>query len=427
MSTICVDVEKCVGCNACVRECPVLDANVARMDETGNLRITIDEERCIKCGACIKVCSHNARSFTDDIGSFLEDIRKGMDVAIIVAPSIKIAFDGNWRHALQWLRNQGVKKIYDVSYGADICTWAHLRYLEKNPGVKVISQPCAAVVNYIEKHQPELIKNLSPVHSPMACLAVYLKKVLGYKGKIAALSPCIAKKDEFQETGLIDYNVTMEHLKQYFEEKRVELPKVKIYSEFEFDDYQGLDGAIYPKPGGLMKNLLEHKPDLEIITSEGTNKLYKDLDDYIEQEKKNLPDIFDVLNCENGCNGGPAIGVNYQRYVMNSIMHEVEQYTSGERKKNTTRKGKDRQFEEFDKRLRMEDYLRQYKSKTIGKTEVSESQIEKTFAELGKTTYLEKHFDCHACGYTSCREMAIAISKGLNEKENCNQYIMKSI
>ena len=35
---------------------------------------------------------------------------------MIAAPAIKIAFDGNWRHALQWLRNQGVAGVYDVAF-----------------------------------------------------------------------------------------------------------------------------------------------------------------------------------------------------------------------------------------------------------------------------------------------------------------------
>ena len=67
-------------------------------------------------------------------------------------------------------------------------------------------------------------------------------------------------------------------------------------TKYEFDEYQGLEGAIYPKPGGLMKNLLIHEPDMEIITSEGTEKLYKDLDLYAQQREEYLPDVFDVLN-----------------------------------------------------------------------------------------------------------------------------------
>jgi len=397
------------------------------MDERGFLRITINDDKCIKCGACIRACSHGARSFRDDIDQFLADLEAKKELAVIAAPAIKISFDGNWRHALQWLRNQGISKIYDVAFGADICTWAHLRYLEKNPGKKLISQPCPAVVNYVVRHKPELIPHLSPVHSPMACIAIYMRKVLGYKGKIAALSPCIAKIDEFSDIGFIDYNVTMEHLWDYFKEKNIELPKVKIYSEFEFDDHQGLEGAIYSKPGGLMKNLLIHEPELSVLTSEGTDHLYHDLDTYLDQEPEWLPVVFDVLNCGNGCNGGPATGVNYHRFEMNHIMHSVERYTRKVRKQNTTKKGVDKQFAEFDKTLRLEDYLRVYHSKKVESKEISEADIEKVFHELGKDTYVEQHFDCHSCGYKSCRDMAEAIAKGINEKENCHEYMMKMV
>lgn len=427
MSIINVNVDKCVGCNACVRACPVGDANAARMDEEGRLKILIDDEKCIKCGACIKACSHGARSYIDDTEQFLADLHRGQEIALIAAPSIKVAFDGNWRHALQWLSNHGIKKIYDVSFGADICTWAHLRYMEKNPGKKLISQPCAAVVNYVQRHKPELFANLSPIHSPMLCLAVYIKKVLGYKGKIAAISPCIAKIEEFRETGLVDYNVTMEHLRQYFADNNVRLPEVKVYSEFEFDGAQGMEGAIYPKPGGLMSNILAHAPELNITTSEGTESLYHDMETYVGLDEKDKPDLFDVLNCGDGCNGGPATGVHYQRFAMNNIMYNVERYAKKVRKENTTKKGVNQQFAEFDKTLKLDDYIRTYKRYDIRKTEVTEKDIDHAFALMGKHTKVEKTFDCHSCGYESCREMAIAIARNLNTPENCHEFMMKTI
>ena len=427
MGAIYLDSNKCVGCNACVRACPVIDANVARTDESGRLIIHIDEEKCIKCGACIRACSHHARTFGDDIDEFIKEMKAGQEIVLIAAPSIKIAFDGNWRHALQWFRNQGIKKIYDVSYGADICTWAHFRYLQQHPEAKVISQPCAAVVNYALKNKPELVPSLSPIHSPMLCLGIYLRKVLGYRGKIAAISPCIAKADEFHDTGIIDYNVTMEHLRDYFKENNVELPKVKVYSEFEFDGDIGLEGAIYPRPGGLMKNLQIHDPNMQIITSEGTERLYEDLNLYLEQKKSDLPTVFDVLSCKDGCNGGPATGVDYHCFAMNSIMYDVEQYAKDVRKKTKSRKGRDLQFEEFDKKLHLEDYIRSYEVRQKKSVQVTEADIERVYKLLGKETYQEKHFDCHACGFRTCRDMAIALAKGINEKENCHQYMMHSI
>lgn len=363
----------------------------------------------------------------DDTEQFLADLNSGQNIALIAAPSIKIAFDGNWRHALQWLSNHGIKKIYDVGFGADICTWAHLRYMEKNPGAKLISQPCAAVVNYVQRHKPELFSNLSPIHSPMLCLAVYMKKVLGFKGKIAAISPCIAKIEEFRETGLIDYNVTMEHLRKYFEENKVLLPEIKVYSEFEFDGSQGLEGAIYPKPGGLMSNILTHAPEMNVITSEGPDSLYQDMETYSTLKESEKPDLFDVLNCEDGCNGGPATGVHYQRFAMNNIMHNVEQHAKKVRKANTTKKGIDQQFAEFDRTLNLNDYIRTYKRYNIKKSTVSEREIEEVYETLDKHTEDEKNFNCHSCGFNSCREMAVAIARGLNTPENCHEYMMQSI
>ena len=427
MSIINVDIDKCIGCNACVRACPVGDANIARMNDEGQLKIRIDDDKCIKCGACIRACSHGARSYVDDTVQFLEDLNSGQNIALIAAPSIKIAFDGNWRHALQWLSNHGIKKIYDVGFGADICTWAHLRYMEKNQGAKLISQPCAAVVNYVQRHKPELFSNLSPIHSPMLCLAVYMKKVLGFKGKIAAISPCIAKIEEFRETGLIDYNVTMEHLRKYFEENKVLLPEIKVYSEFEFDGSQGLEGAIYPKPGGLMSNILTHAPEMNVITSEGPDSLYQDMETYSTLKESEKPDLFDVLNCEDGCNGGPATGVHYQRFAMNNIMHNVEQHAKKVRKANTTKKGIDQQFAEFDRTLNLNDYIRTYKRYNIKKSTVSEREIEEVYETLDKHTEDEKNFNCHSCGFNSCREMAVAIARGLNTPENCHEYMMQSI
>lgn len=433
MGAISLDTQKCVGCNACVKACPVIDANIAKTGEDGKMMIHVEEDKCIKCGACIRACSHQARSFGDDIDAFMRDMKAGEEIVLLAAPSIKVGFDGNWRHALQWFRNQGIKKIYDVSYGADICTWAHVRYLQKNPDAKIISQPCAAAVNYILKHRPELIPNLSPIQSPILCLGIYLRKVLGYKGKIAAISPCIAKADEFRATKVVDYNVTMEHLRDYFKANNVDLPQIKVFSEFEFDGPVGLEGAVYPRPGGLASNLYIYNPDMQIVSSAGNEHLYEDLDLYLKQKRNDLPTVFDVLSCKDGCNGGPATGVHYHRFTMNSIMYDVEQYAKNVRRKEKEKKVKrkdkrqDPQFAEFDRMLRLEDYIRTYQAHGNKNQEVTEAQIEQAYKALGKETYQEKHFDCHACGFRSCRDMAIALAKGLNERENCRQYMMQSI
>ena len=87
----------------------------------------------------------------------------------------------------------------------------------------------------------------------------------------------------------------------------------------------------------------------------------------------------------------------------------------------------DKQYAEFDRTLRLEDFLRNYDSRRTKSVTVTEADIEKAYRDMGKTTNIERNFDCHACGYKSCRDMAIALARGINEKENCHEYMMKMI
>ena len=417
------DGSKCVACNNCVRVCPSIEANTVEHDENGNVRFNINPDKCIRCGACVKICNHNARSYEDDTERFWKDLKGGQSIIVICAPAVKVSFDGCWRNVLDILTKNGVKKIYDVSFGADICTWGHIRYLEKHPGTKLISAPCPAIVNYIKKFCHDALKNLSPVHSPMLCTAIYLKKYLGEQAKIAALSPCIAKMDEFRETGMVDYNVTFERLGELLKKNGTNFDSLrKVRSNFEFSGIQGSMGAIYPRPGGLKACLELENPSLNVITSEGTDSVYKNLDMYSSIGTRDLPDVFDVLSCDHGCGSGPAIGQQMSIYRMSGIMNGIEKYNRTKRVKFDM-KHRDKQFLHFDRTLKTEDFIRQYVPENIKTSVVSEDQIDDMLTKMGKNTETERNYNCHSCGFPTCRKMAEAIIKGVSAVTSCAQYM----
>ena len=416
------DATKCVACNSCVRVCPTLEANGWKHDENGKLVFDVKEDKCIRCGACIRACSHGARSFEDDTERFWKDLRAGRKITIIAAPAIKVSFDGCWRSVLEILQGKGASKIYDVSLGADICTWAHLRYLAQHKGEKLISQPCPAIVNYIKKYCHEALKHLSPVHSPMLCTAVYLRKYQGNTDAIAALSPCIAKKDEFRETGLIEYNVTFERLGELMEREGVSVASLRgKRSSFEFTGQQGIMGAVYPRPGGLKACLELEDKTIKVITSEGVDSVYADLDMYADIDKRDVPDVFDVLSCAHGCGSGPAIGQQMSVYRMSGIFNSIEQYNRHHRVKFDLRK-RDKQFLDFDRKLHLEDFVRKYVPENVSTRKVSAEEIEEMLVKMGKTTHTERNYNCHACGFPTCRKMAEAIVKGTSTMDSCAQY-----
>ncbi len=417
------DGTKCVACNNCIRVCPSIEANTVEHDENGNVRFNINPDKCIRCGACVKICNHNARSYEDDTNRFWNDLKSGQKIIAICAPAVKVSFDGCWRNVLDILKKNGVEKIYDVSFGADICTWGHIRYLEQHPKTKLISAPCPAIVNYIKKYCHDALKSLSPIHSPMLCTAIYLKKYLGENTKIAALSPCIAKMDEFRETGLVDYNVTFERLGELLKKNGTNFDSLrKVRSNFEFSGIQGSMGAVYPRPGGLKACLELENPNLNVITSEGTSTVYRDLDLYSTVGARDLPDVFDVLSCDNGCGSGPAIGMEMSIYRMSGIMNGIEKYNRTKRVK-FDRKHRDKQFLQFDKQLRLSDFIRKYTPEDIKQINVTEEQIEDMLTKMGKQTETERNYNCHSCGFPTCRKMAEAIIKGVSAITSCAQYM----
>ncbi len=100
MSIVKIDVDKCVGCNSCIRVCPSKSANICRKLEDGKIVIEIDDDQCIRCGACINACSHNARYYEDDTEAFFEELKHNRNVVMIAAPAIRVTFGGKWKNVI---------------------------------------------------------------------------------------------------------------------------------------------------------------------------------------------------------------------------------------------------------------------------------------------------------------------------------------
>jgi len=411
-------IDKCAGCNHCIRVCPIPEANIAFLDN-GKNKVRVDSSKCIACGSCLAACTHGSRRSVDDTKNFFDDLRMGNPISVFAAPAIKSNFE-EYGQIFTWLRSMGVRKIYDVSLGADICTWAHIRYIQKNGPKPIISQPCPAIVNYILMHKNELLKHLSPVHSPMLCTAVYMQKYEKVGTKIAALSPCVAKAYEFDATDIVDYNVTFRKLQKYIRENNVTLPS----KASGFDHYDAGLGSLYPMPGGL-KECVEHYAgrSLRVDKSEGPKIVYGALDEYAKQPLTKLPVLFDVLNCAEGCNAGTGCEHSVDIFEINTKMDALRQAAIRE----DNLKYMDDLFKKFDETLHLEDFIRSYIPRTIRPIPINREKIDAAFMAMNKLDEASRNFDCAACGCETCLDMAEKIAKGINVPENCVQKMHSEI
>ena len=409
--------ELCVGCNRCVRECPMELANITYQDEDNNIKVKTDHSKCIGCGRCVTACRHQARIFEDDTDRFFSDLLNGADISLIAAPSVRTNIP-DYKRLFTWLKNMGVNKIYDVSLGADICIWAHIRYIGKNGLTPMITQPCPAIVSYCEVYRHDLLKRLSPVHSPMACTAVYMREYEGIHGKIAALSPCIAKSNEFEDTQLVQYNVTFARLRGYLDKYQIELPA----EETGFDHYDSGLGVLFPMPGGLKENIEFYLgKKVHVSTAEGFD-VYEKLNIYTITDEGILPDIFDVLNCSDGCNMGTAC-------MHESSIFDINHKIKKGRKEATDNRNEEyfgSLFKSYDSRFDLSCFMRKYRPVHSVLPRITEEDIEQAFQSLGKKSFERQHVDCGACGSATCHHMARKIALNVNIPINCMVNAMET-
>ena len=432
-SVISVDKEKCVNCQRCIAVCPVKMCNNGSGDY-----VAFDEKLCIGCGSCIEACTHGARKGIDDAELFFDSLKKGEKIVAIVAPAAIVSFRGKDLELNGFLKSLGVEAVFDVSFGAELTTKSYVEYIKnKNPDC-VISQPCPALVSFIETYRPELIKYLAPADSPMLHCAKMIKefytKYTGYK--IAAISPCYAKRREFDETGICDYNVTMRSIQSYMEEKNI---RIDSFPKVEYENPAAERGVLYSTPGGLMRTAERFVPSISEKTRkiEGNPKVFHYLAKFSEANKNKKPcfTLIDCLNCENGCNEGAGttnkgMHLDEMESFVENRMHDRRSYweQKGHSKKSALKK-LNKAIDEFWKPgLYDRTYVDRsaYFHQKI--KEPSQEEIQKIYRDMYKKTKSDI-LNCGACGYEDCEQMAVAIYNGLNRPENCTHYtnILKDI
>jgi iron only hydrogenase large subunit-like protein/ABC-type transporter Mla subunit MlaD len=399
------------------------------MDGSGDV-LTINPNLCIGCGNCISACNHKARVFIDDSARFFQDVKQGGKFIAIVAPAIASTLPGQYLNLNGYLKSIGVEEVFDVSFGAELTVVSYVDHIKKNNPRMVIAQPCPAIVGFIEIYHPELLPYLSPADSPMLhsikMIREYYPQFNEYK--IVVVSPCIAKRREFDDTKLGDYNVTFLSIKKHIEEEKINL------TDFPSVPYMGAlaERAVqFSSPGGLLDTAERFVPGIRRRTNkiEGVHTIYPfltELGEHIKDPNIWLPQLVDCLNCEKGCNGGPGTG-NHD--MPQSELESPVRHRSAALEEKYNPKQRDvlnkKLHSVLSKYWKPGLYNRTYRdlSGNNNLQHPNETELKEVYRKMRKVT--EKDFyDCTSCGYGSCESMAVAIFNNLNKPQNCAHYTL---
>ena len=418
---IIVRPDRCKGCNACVRVCPAPEANVTMKMDNGHIYTKVNVDKCIACGECLKVCTQGARDYVDDTAVFMSKI-KDERMVVIVDPSIRIAYPTQWKGILNWFKKRSYT-IFDGGFGADIYTWAMMSLIEAKNIPNIVSNSCSALVNYVQAYQPSLVISLAPVASPTLCAAIYIKNYLRRNEKIVVFSPCIARKFECAETGLIDYSVTFKKLMEYFQKNDIVIPQ-ENYPDNDYEFYEKIAnvGALSTRPGGLCENIANFNMHINGIYSSGNRSATTQLNSFSKTPSNKLPDLLDILSCDFGCGLGP--GSNHR----NSCFDVISSFKALEDELKAKSRGKvkwgdEKLWRKLDDELELDDFVRSYAPKRTSPNP-TDADLEPIFNQMGKKTEKERTYNCGYCGYMTCREMATAIYRDINTPDNCIFHVL---
>ncbi len=422
-----VDESKCVNCHACITTCPVKYCN-----DGSKSVIQINSDMCIACGSCIAACTHSARVYIDDFSKFIDNIIAGEKIIVITAPAVAVSFPDMYLKLNTWLKQLGVEAVFDVSFGAELTVKSYIEYLKTDSPKTVISQPCPAIVSYIELYQPELIPNLAPVDSPMLHTVKMIKEFYPkYKDyKIAVISPCIAKKREFEDTGMCDYNIAHLSILGFLDTNNIDL---NTYVDTNYDNPESERAVLFSSPGGLLKTVERWTTDLTYQSRkiEGVEVIYNYLKGLPEVMEKGMsPKLIDCLNCDFGCNAGPLTpnvdkNPDLIEYQVNKRAKQLQQkYLS---KNNDSIELSKIDIEKIiNKHWKPNLYNRSYiNRKNNAKILIpTDSELQVVYYEMNKFA-TEDIKNCSSCGYGTCKAMAVAIFNKLNLPKNCHFYLTK--
>ena len=403
--------QNCRKCYSCVRICPVKAIKVKKDSAE------IIHHRCIGCGECLRVCSQKAKVIADAIQHTRDFIAEDRDVIAVLGTSYPAFFSEVRPGQLaNGMRRLGFSEVHQGAFGVELIRSSIDKHLQAGEIAPLISSHCPTIVDLIERHYPQLVKNLMPVVSPMVAIGRYIREQRG-DVRVVYISSCIAGKFEIESeevAGSIDLVLTFKELSQMLKDEGIDLTRLP---DSHFDGRAPRKGGLFAISVGPLK-AFEIEGDAlntEHISTEGKENALEVIKDLAAARIK--PRIVDLRFCNGGCIGGP---------------------------------GKNNRLTSFSKRNLIVDYHKRndvpyresldYAASTLG-----EAQLERSFKnkyrrlELPSGDSINKilqstnkfsekdELDCGACGYNTCREHAVAVFQGLAEQEICLPWSLKRL
>ncbi|MFI3141124.1 MAG: [Fe-Fe] hydrogenase large subunit C-terminal domain-containing protein [Clostridia bacterium] len=381
----------CKNCYKCIRYCPIKSIRFS-----GNQAHIVPEE-CILCGQCFVVCPQDAKLVDDEREKVGVLLYSQKPTYVSIAPSFIANYDGvgieGMRKALKKL---GFADVEETALGAHYVKSEYERILDEEKPEVLISSCCHSVNLLIQKYFPSCIKYLAKVNSPMLAHGQDLKKRYD-DANVVFIGPCVSKKHEAQMFDGIDAVLTFEQLTAWLEEEGIELEK-------DLDANPNTRTRIFPTSGGVI-NSMDKNPNYTYLVVDGVENCISTLKDLENSQIENC--FIEMSACYGSCSNGPVMEHHRQRSPLSNFM-AVKKY-SGDL--------------DFTEAVPTKDELSKHMEVLCPDIiHPGEKEIQETLKQMGKDKP-ENVLNCGTCGYSTCRDKAIAICEGKADISMCLPFL----
>lgn len=233
----------------------------------------------------------------------------------LVAPAFlgqlsKKATPGMLRNAF---KKMGFDGMIEVAVFADILTLKEALEFDENikteKDYQLTSCCCPMWIAMIRKVYSDLMPHVPATVSPMIA-AGRTVKMLHENSMTVFVGPCVAKKAEAKEPGLvgaIDYVLTFQEMKEVFETMQLDLSSMPESRK----EFSSKAGRIYAKAGGVseaVKNTVERlNPNRRIKVRTKMANGVVECKEMLQElmEDRATANFFEGMGCVGGCVGGP--------------------------------------------------------------------------------------------------------------------------
>jgi len=384
----------CRSCYKCIRSCPTKAISF----HDGVARILPEE--CVLCGQCYRVCPQGAKEIRDDREKAKAILKEG-NAYCSLAPSFlsaypKASFEGMEKALL----SLGFLGVEETAVGATVTKREYDRLADDPKRDVTISTCCHSVILLVERYYPDLLPLLAPIKSPMRSHGALLKKE--HPGaKVIFVGPCISKKHEADRyPDDVDCVLTFPELDALLKERGIQIPE-----EYSFAKRGESKARLFPMEGGILKTMDCDSPSTHYLSLSGMEECMGALEAIRRGEIHHA--FLEMSSCRGSCLHGPALplGAFSPEAGALKIMD-----MAGE---------KDFAVPPMNPR----ETSTQFFSSSRKKKEYSEEEIASVLAKIGKTKKKDE-LNCSSCGYSSCREKAVAVLEGKANLTMCLPYLM---